>query len=204
MSQPALIKRWSETSLILLDQGRTNKAFLMAWVWWKAYLQRVALVGLTRQGLSMADAQKVLGIWRGGRGCSLDRLLEKLFNKPPSSLPGRVDKVWRSLQGKPTKGAAARAGASSCKDRRNGLVHGSRTVLPRLAEAGVWLIRDAVIEDEVFSTVETHQASGRQAGTSAPLGAVLRSLRPYLVPGLTRTAVAAWLLSPHIRVAAWS
>lgn len=202
MSQPALIKRWSETSLILLDLGRTNEAFLVTWVSWEAYLQRVVLVGLTRQGLSMAEAQEVLGIWREGRGRSLDRVLEKLFTKPPSSLPGRAGKVWRSLQGKPTKGAAARAGASSCKDRRNGLVHGSRTVLPRLAEAGVWLIRDAVVDDEVFGRVEVHQAFGRQAGTSAPLGPVLHSLRPYPVPGLAPTAVAAWLNSHGTKAAA--
>ena len=199
-----MIKRWSDTTLTLLDLGRHNEAFLMGWVSWEAYPQRVVLMGLKRQGLSMADTQGVLCIRREGRGRSLERVLEKLFTTPPSSLPGRAGKVCRGLRRKPTKVVAARAGASSYRDRRNGLVHGSGTVRLRLAEAGVWLIRDAVIEDEVFSTPEIHQASGRQAGTSAPLGAVLRSLRPYLVPGLTRTAVAAWLLSPHTRVAARS
>lgn len=129
-------------------------------------------------------------------------MLEKLFTKPPSSLPDRSGRVWRSLQGKPTKGAAARAGASSYKDRRNGLVHGSRTVLPRLAEAGVWLIRDAVVEDELFSRVKVHQAFDRQASTSAPLGAVLPSLRPYPVPGLTPDTVAARLNSHGTKTAA--
>ena len=91
---------------------------------------------------------------------------------------------------------AATAGVSSFKDRWNGLVHGSRTVLPWPAEAGVWLIQDAVIGDEVLAGVAVHHAFGPQAGTSAPLGLVLRPLRPSHIPGQTSDAVVKWLISP--------
>jgi len=84
MAQPAVIRRWSETSLFLLEQGRPTEAFLLAWVSWEAYLERVILLGLTRQGLSVRGAQEALGLWRGGsRSRSQEDALTVLFGVNP-------------------------------------------------------------------------------------------------------------------------
>lgn len=153
VSQPALTKHWSQTSLFFLEHGRTNEAFLQAWVSREAHTERVGLVGLTRQWLSITQAHETLLKRRGGRGRTLEQVLGRLFTKPPPSPPDRAGRVWRGKQGEPKKLEAATAGVNLCKDRRNGLVCGSRTAHPRLAEACVWLIRDAVIGDEVFAGV---------------------------------------------------
>lgn len=80
-------------------------------------------------------------------------------------------------------------GMSSYKDRRNGLVPGWSTVLPRRAEAGVCRIPDAVVQDEVFATVEVHNALGSRTRISYNSGP-------------THVAVAEWLLGPYTKVAA--
>lgn len=201
MSQPAPIKRFSEAYVILLNNGRTNEAAVMAWASWRAYLQRVALVGLVQQGPSMADAQGVLCVCREGRR-NLESALEKLCAKPLSSGPARAGKAARDLQVRPAKGEVVSTATSSCKDRRNGLIHGSSTVLPRLAAAGEWLIRDAFVQNEVTSAVEVPQAFSRETATSARLRAVLRFLRPSRVGGLTPSTVDTWFTSHGTDVAA--
>jgi hypothetical protein len=137
MARPALIKRWSDTSLFLLEHGRYDEAFPMAWVSWEAYLERVVLLGLARQGLSIGDASNALRHHRNvGRGRNLDQALKRLFEVDPSSLRGRPGLVWRQLNRKPAKGGDRSGGVHSFRDRRNGLVHGSRTIRPRRGRAG--------------------------------------------------------------------
>ena len=103
----------------------------MAWVSWEAYLERVVLLGLARQRLSIGDASNALSRYRNcGRGRGLDQALKSLFGVDPSSLRGRSGLVWRQLNGKPAKGGDRSGEVHSFRDRRNGLVHGSRSSAP--------------------------------------------------------------------------
>lgn len=194
MARPALIKRWSDTSLFLLEHGRNDEALLMAWVSWEAYLERVVLLGLARQGLSIGDASNALRRYRNyGRGRGPDQALKGLFGVDPSSLRGRPGLVWRQLNGKPPKGGDRSGGVHSFRDRRNGLVHGSRSIRPVVARRGVGLIRDAVVDDEVFRNVAVRVEFGPRAGGMSPLGPVLRTVRPDVAPEVSADEVAEWL-----------
>ena len=167
----------------------------MAWVSWEAYLERVVTLGIAKQGLSIADAQEVLRMYRAAaRGRSLDQALRKMFGAPPDSLPGRPGSTWRQLNGRPGRSRDGSATTHSFRERRNGLVHGSRSLRPAVARHGVELIRDAVVENEVYREVGVVIAFGLRAGFTEPLGGVLRVVRPAARPDAVPEEVVEWLL----------
>jgi len=138
--QPHLIKSTSDSAMTLLGtRGRgTPEALLLSWVAWEGLRVRLLVVGLSLQGWRVQDVYAALSAGRFHHVAHYDNIFRTTFGAKPHNAKG-VGAQWQSIE--------------QFRAIRNAYVHGTRGSSPLRLEAGVHLLRDAVMDPSWLSNL---------------------------------------------------